>query len=392
MCRQTETSDKQELLSADVRPSTKAKLLKKQTLNYVDYEQKRREHVFAFPKFLEDWVVESLLRRKDVRNLGIFYVGVNILMTSLPAAMMLYYVEQNDLLSAGQQVALGAVYTLVHMKFWGRSFMLALHYLSHCSIFNLQFRFLDHIMKAGICVMFGIPPALYYPHHVGMHHGEDNVAPRDMSSTMDYDRSSKWNHFKYMFRFWSIGNFELPFRLFQMKKYDLAIQSLLGSISFAIILISAYNYSPIASMFTLWVPWVAISFGLMQGNFKEHIFVDPKDFGNNYKTAMSCINCPSNALTFNTGYHIEHHEEPGLPWFQLPDLFLKNLDKHAKNDSLIFDGIGPMEVGTFVLNGKFDQLADYYLNVGQPKRTREELIAEFKRRLTPVDLSKLGKE
>jgi fatty acid desaturase len=92
----------------------------------------------------------------------------------------------------------------------------------------------------------------------------------------------------------------------------------------------------------------------MQGNFKEHIFVDPDEYWNNYKSTVTCINAPSNALTFNRGYHVEHHEEPGLPSYQLPELFLKNIEKHAKNDSFVFSGIGT-------------------------KRTKEELIREFKR-------------
>jgi fatty acid desaturase len=147
-------------------------------------------------------------------------------------------------------------------------------------------------------------------------------------------------------------------------------------------------YFPVATFFVFYFPWMVCSFGLMQGNFKEHIFVDPDDHENNYKSAFTCINAPSNALTFNTGYHIEHHEQPGLPWYKLPTLFLKNIDKHAQNDSFVFSGIGSMEVGGLVLREKWDELADAYLNIGQPKRSKEELILEFKRRLTPVNYSR----
>lgn len=219
-----------------------------------------------------------------------------------------------------------------------------------------------------------------------MHHSEDNVAPNDMSSTMDYDRSSKWNHFKYMFRYVSHGFLELPYRLAQMKKWNLVAVCVAGCSAFAFVMVYTAKVSPLASLFVFWLPWVICSFALMQGNFKEHIFVDPDDYGNNYKSTVTCINAPSNALTFNTGYHVEHHEEPGLPWYQLPELFLKNMDKHAANDSFVFSGIGTMEVGTMVLREQFDKLADYYINIGQPKRTKEELIVEFKRRLQPVVL------
>jgi len=337
-------------------------------------------------KFVEDWVVENLLRQKERPNIGIFNVGVNILLTSVPLAMFLFYVEQTNFLSTVQLVLLGMVYLVGHLKVYARSFILALHYLTHCSIFNRQFRFLDHIWKSLLCNMFGIPLGLYYPHHIGMHHSLDNVAPHDMSSTMDYDRSSKWNHFKYMFRFAAFGIVELPFRLVQTKKYDLVATCIFGYFVYVSTLVYSFKVSPIASLFVGWLPWLICSFALMQGNFKEHIFVDPQDFGNNYKSTVTCINAPSNALTFNTGYHVEHHEDPGLPWYKLPELFLKNIPKHAANDSFVFSGIGTMEVGTMVLYQKFDELAEYYVNIGQPKRTKQELIAEFKRRLTPVDL------
>lgn len=353
-------------------------------INYIDFQQPRREYLFGMPKIMEDWVVENLLRRKDRRNIDIFYVGMNILMTSVPFATLLFFCEKKHLLSTSLLVALGTTYLICHLKLYGLSFILSIHFTTHCSIFNRQFRYLDHVWTSFICNMFGIPIGLYYPHHIGMHHSEDNIAPHDMSSTMDYDRSSKWSHFKYMFRFVSHGSVELPFRLVQTAKYKLAAMSVIGFSIFFSALVYGAIVSPIASLFVGWLPWVICSFSLMEGNFKEHIFVDPDDFGNNYKSTCTCINARSNALTFNTGYHVEHHEEPGLPWYQLPELFLKNIDKHAINDSFVFSGIGLHQVGTMVLQEQFDELADYYINIGQPKRTKNELIAEFKRRLTPI--------
>jgi hypothetical protein len=68
----------------------------------------------------------------------------------------------------------------------------------------------------------------------------------------------------------------------------------------------------------------------------------------------------------------------------MPALVLKNIPKHAENDSFVFSGIGSFQVGNMVLNGKFEELTGYYLNTGQPKRTKAELVAEFKRRLIPI--------
>lgn len=364
--------------------AAKTKIDPGKVINHVDFEQPRREHLFGLPKSIEDWCVEHLLRRKDRRNLGIFLVGVNILTTSVPLAALLIYCEHHRVLSTVKLVALGIFYLVFHLKAFARSFILSLHYNTHCSIFNRRFRFLDHIYTSALCNMFGIPLGLYYPHHIGMHHSENNVAPHDMSSTMDYDRRSKWNHFTYMFRFVSIGSLELPFRLAIRGKWKLVATCVSGCSAFFAGLVFFFRYCPIASLFVGWFPWLICSFAMVQGNFKEHIFVDPDEYWNNYKSTVTCINAPSNALTFNTGYHVEHHEEPGLPWYQLPELFLKNIEKHAKNDSFVFSGIGTMEVGTMVLRNKFDELADHYINIGQPKRTKEELILEFKRRLKPM--------
>lgn len=376
--------------SIPINSSSKTEDSSPAPLNNYDYTQPRREFAFDLPDFVRFWITKTFLRQQDERNLPILLVGLNILVTSCPVVLSIFVVEHYGLLSKPALFCLGTAYAVVHLKMWARSFLLALHYITHCSIFNRQFRFMDQLFSTFLVFFFGIPPGSYYPHHVAMHHSEDNVAPHDMSSTMDYNRASKWNHFMYMLRFVILGNFELPYRLIQMNKFKLACQTVIGALVYYGTMVTLFSRFPVATSSTMALPTVIVGFGLMQGNFKEHIFVDPEDYENNYKSAFSCINAPSNALTFNTGYHIEHHEEPGLPWFKLPDLFLKNIGKHAANDSLTFSGIGSMEVGTLVLEGKFDTLADHYINVGQPQRTKAELIQEFKRRLVPIHASRTG--
>ena len=358
-------------------------------INQFDIDQPRREYLFSLPDVCTRFIVKHLLRRQDEKNLYIFLVGVNVILCSLPAAAALYYAEltqaHHSLVPQWQFCLFGLVYSLGHCKIFGRSFLLALHFISHCSIFNARFRFLDHIWTSFLCSFFGVPPGLYYPHHIGMHHYMDNMGPQDMSSTMEYDRSSKWHHFKYMLRFVTMGGFELPYRLIQLKKYNLVVQCVSGCIFYWTSMGVGFCYAPLATLFVFFIPWLICSFPLMQGNFKEHIFVDPQDPHNNYKSAFTCINTPHNAVTFNSGYHLEHHQEPGLPWYRLPELFLRNIDKHAANDSFIFSGLSVMQVGNLVLYDKFEQLADAYVNVGQVQRTRSQLIAEFKRRLHPIN-------
>ena len=162
------------------------------------------------------------------------------------------------------------------------------------------------------------------------------------------------------------------------------LRSVLGELIFFAVISYLFTQSPIATFFVYILPTVVICFAMMYGNWKQHIFVDPDEPTNNYKSTFTCINTPTNSGNFNDGYHIEHHNNPATPWYRLPEYFQDNLHKYVENDAFIFTGIGAMEVGRLVLNGQLYKLADYYLDVGQKHRTKTELVAEFRRRLTAI--------
>jgi fatty acid desaturase len=355
-----------------------------EAINQFDIDQPRNEHRFDLPASLRQWVIDTLLKRNEEKNIYIFLVAVNILLTSIPLAIGLFWLEGK--IHPALMLALGFGYFAFHFVTYARSFILALHYSTHTSIFNKKFRGLKHIYGSFLSCFFGIPPNIYYAHHIAMHHCEDNVAPKDLSSTMIYRRDSKWHHFLYMLRFAVAIWVELPYLLFRQGRYQVVTQCLAGELFF--FGTSAYLFSlrPIATFFVFLFPVVFISFAMMQGNWKQHIFVDPDEPDNNYKSTFTCINTVSNSRNFNDGYHIEHHENPGVPWHRLPEYFQANLKNHAENDSFIFSGIGAMQVGTLVLNGEFDKLAEFYVNIGQKQRTKDELVAEFKRRVIAVKL------
>jgi fatty acid desaturase len=352
-------------------------------LNEHDIHQPRHEYLFKLPDGISQWLTQKILKRQDPNNLFILYVMVNILLTIIPFAVMLYLLEPK--IPPILMFPLGILYLYLLFTKYARSFILGLHYSTHASIFNKKWGFLRQISSNFLCAFFGIPPMMYYAHHIAMHHCEDNQAPYDLSSTMHYQRDSKLEHFKYMLRFVLVTWVELPYILIKKNRYKFALNCLIGEAIFLAGTYTLFLFSPIATIIVFIVPNIFISFALMQGNWKQHIFVDPEEPDNNYKSTFTCINTVSNSFNFNDGYHVEHHENPAMPWYKLPQYFQGQLEQYAANDGFIFTGISSTEVGSLVLNGQLEQLANHYVNVGQKKRTKAELIEEFRRRLVKIE-------
>jgi fatty acid desaturase len=351
-------------------------------LNQLDLEQSRNEYLFRLPNNISQWLIKNILKGQEEKNIAIVYVMANILLTTVPFAMTLYFLEGK--ISDGIVCFLGLLYVLFNLFTYARSFILALHYSTHTPIFNKKWQLLKHINTSVLCNFFGVPLWTYYAHHIAMHHCENNISPHDVSSTMPYQRDSKLDHFKYMLRYVLAIWFELPYHLIQRKRYQVAYRSIAGTLIFFVSIYYLFEIWPIATLFVFILPTIIISFALMEGNWKQHIFVDPDDPNNNYKSTFACINTPTNALNFNDGYHVEHHENPGMPWHRLPEYFHSQLTHYAEHDGFIFTNISSGQVGKLVLNGQLEQLADHYVNVGQSLRTKEELVEEFRRRLQAI--------
>jgi hypothetical protein len=63
----------------------------------------------------------------------------------------------------------------------------------------------------------------------------------------------------------------------------------------------------------------------------------------------------------------------------------ETLEKHAKEDALVFDGLHFFDVGMCVMLGRLEYLAERYVYYGQKKRTKKEIVMELKRRLEPIE-------
>ena len=60
----------------------------------------------------------------------------------------------------------------------------------------------------------------------------------------------------------------------------------------------------------------------------QHIFIDPSQPNTASGMAYNCLACLDNAITFNDGYHIQHHLNSKTHWSELPSRFLASIEEH----------------------------------------------------------------
>lgn len=320
---------------------------------------------------------------RDDRDLPLVFALVNVLSTVPITALALVRAVPSHFLGACYLAATFGVYL--------QRFVLALHYSTHASAFRQDRavgRALNAVAPVILAPFFGIPSGVYALHHSVMHHVENNAQGRDLSSTEGFARDSVQAFLLCWARF-TFGSFvELPMYAIHTKRYGMAAQCVAGFIGTYV----AYSYvASLNATAAFWIfiaPYGISSFALMFGNWSQHIFVDPDKPNCKYRNSYCAINHPDNQLTFNDGYHTIHHLNSKLHWAELPEQFVATLDQFAKNDGLIFDGVGFFDVGIAVMCGRLHWLADRYVNVGQPARSREEIVVLLKHRLKPVPLAK----
>ena len=139
------------------------------------------------------------------------------------------------------------------------------------------------------------------------------------------------------------------------------------------------------------IPFVAIRFLMMAGNWGQHAFVDHDEPDNDYKSSITCINARYNRRAFNDGYHISHHLSATRHWTEHPQELEDEVDKYAENDAIIFEGIDFFIVWLFLMLKRYDWLADRFVDLREEKREKDEIIALIKsrmRRFTPEELER----
>ena len=131
-------------------------------------------------------------------------------------------------------------------------------------------------------------------------------------------------------------------------------------------------------------PYVAVRFMMMVGNWGQHAFINTARENNGIANSITCINSGYNRRCFNDGYHIGHHLKANRHWAELPQDFLDNRERYAREGALAFEGLDFFFVSVLLWTGQWRTLAKRFVRLDGQPRSDDDVIAMLKARVEPV--------
>lgn len=315
---------------------------------------------------------------RDPRDLPFIYLAIKQSAVVFPFAVLLFWPGMF-------RWWLAAIYLVYVLGLNLGPFILMLHNTSHRTLFKRQYRLLNHYVPWILGPFFGETPDTYYVHHVLMHHAENNL-DKDLSCTMRYQRDSFFGFMHYFLKFFFMGLAELAVYQWKRRNHHFLRRMVAGELGFYVLAIGLTFYNWQAALVVFVIPFVVARFGMMAGNWGQHAFIDASDPGNSYRNTITCINSGYNKKCFNDGYHIGHHVRPTRHWTDMPADFERDVPNYRKEGSIIFERLDFFVVWALLMVKRYDVLADRFIDLETPKRSKEEIIALLKmrtKRITP---------
>jgi fatty acid desaturase len=317
---------------------------------------------------------------RDERDLPFVWLSAQMTLVLIPLAVLLYWPGMFRWWMA-------PIYWAVLFGFFFDRYILMLHNTSHRPLFKREYGWLKFYIPWVLGPFCGETPETYYIHHITMHHAEGNL-PRDLSSTMKYQRDSVLDFLRYFADFFFLSMYKLGAYQLGKKRPRLFFWMIVGEGSFLVLVAVGLWWNAPATLTVFVVPYLLCRFLMMCGNWAQHAFVDANDPGNSYLNSITCINTRYNRRCFNDGYHIGHHLVANRHWTEMPGEFLANRDKYAASGAIVFHGIDFFQVWFFLMTKNYDALARHFVDLAETPRSREEIIALLKSRVRAIDCTR----
>ncbi len=316
---------------------------------------------------------------RDERDLPFIYLCLQIGLLVIPSAILLY-----TSLLTGWSWLLAAVLYLALVFYLAGPYTLMLHNTSHRKFAKKKYDWLNYYIPWVIGPFMGQSPETYFGHHIGMHHAENNMDD-DKSSTLYYQRDSFRGFMRYFGVFLLIGMLELVDYFKLKNKRKLRRKVIRGEFSFILLCLVLLFINWKATLVVFVLPLVILRFMMMAGNWAQHAFINLDDPANSYGNSITCINTVYNQRCFNDGYHIGHHLRPHMHWTEMPGYFLKNQDKYAEENVVVFEGLDYQQIWGLLMFKRYDKLASHFVNLGDRFEDESAVIAFLKSRTRKME-------
>src|SRR6185503_115494 len=210
-------------------------------------------------------------------------------------------------------------YAVILIVLMLRQVSLVEHNHAHLTIFTARF---SNILLGWLChLSTGVPLDTYRVHHVISHHRHNNQfgsSERDWSSIFGFKGSRlpdrPVSKAYYVASFPLIAHCETLLWFLRSPTSPLArgfvvSMAVVGSASTFLAWLNAAGF---VTFFLL--PWTVLLFGMGYNNYDHHVGCK---MTNKYDSANNFLNFYYTVLSFNEGYHVAHHLNPGLHWSRL---------------------------------------------------------------------------
>jgi fatty acid desaturase len=334
-----------------------------------DPKWERPERYGAFDSFM-------LTALKDERDLIFVRTAAEITLVVFPIAAVLFALPES--------VVWWLVLPYVAALFgrYASRYGLMLHANGHRPIFDRDFDWMNRYVPWILGPFLGHTPNSFPAHHQHMHHAEGNM-PEDLSTTLPYQRDHFGHFLHYWARFFFLGHIALFRYLSFRDRRKTAMSFLRGELAWLAVVVLAWNVNPAAATAVFIVPFLAMRWFLMCGNWAQHAFVDIHDPDNPYRNSNNLTNTPFNHAAYNDGYHIVHHVYPGMHWTEMAAYYEDNYQEFVEQDAVVFDGLfDNIVLWALLMTRQYDYLARHLVDLRG--RTHEEKVAFLKSRVKPT--------